>query len=154
MATRPIVKTASTSVGSLRPVVTGLWLVDPATGRALSFAGTDLEYSYGEVSQVYTPLRAASLIRRTSSLRGAEGKFTGTLDPRDDRTLDDLIADLWWMKERPSRTLRLIAGDLNIPVTVSNLYPFMDTERSTTDEIQKRATFTFEQSGELPFEAI
>lgn len=138
-----------------RAVVTGVWLVDTVTGLHISFAGYGLELTYGETSQVLTPQRAAKVIRRTTALRGAEIGFTGSLDPVDNQTLDEVTEALWELRRIATiRPLRLILDDLNIPGTVSGLWCGPDVELTRTDRPAKVGRFTFEQSDEYPFEQI
>jgi hypothetical protein len=136
---------------TVTPNVRGVWLRDAETGRGFTLSVHDLEFGYGEVSTVHTPMRAAQRIRRTATLLGAEGSFRGHLVAVDGRTIEDALEDLWWMRGQPEKEWRLIAGDLNIPVVASDLYAVYD---DSTEERRWIARFNFEQSGELPFEAI
>lgn len=129
----------------------GVWLVDPATGRGFTLDGLELQLTYGDVTGTYTAVTAAELISRTTALRGAEGAMTGTVGDWPGRTRDEQVADLWWLRANP-RVLRLVTGDLNIPVTVSGLWAAFDPETSFVGSIEHRATFGFRQtSDELPW---
>lgn len=132
--------------------VTGVWLVDPETGRGFVLSGTDgLTIAYGGVTTTHTPLTAAALVTRTSALRGAEGSVRGWIDTHPEKSEEEQVDDLWWLRERPAKTLRLIMGDLNIPVKAILPEAVFDAESSLTHRIRHKGSFGFAQtSAEIP----
>jgi hypothetical protein len=135
----------------VRTKVTGLWLVDPETGRGCVLADKNIELAYGAQVASYTPQQAAALVHRTTALRGIAGTVSGRLDVWPGRTADEQQEDLWWLRERPYRTLRLIGGDMNIPVTVTNPAPLWDVESSFHHTIRHNVSFGVSQTrDEIP----
>jgi hypothetical protein len=136
---------------TLNIAVEGLWIVDPVTERGFVLAGQDLQIGYGDVTGVYTGITASELVTRVSSLRGAEGAMRGIIDVWPGRTVEQQRDDVWWLRANP-RAVRLIAGDLNIPVGLRGLETVFDTDLSTTDRIARLVRFDFHQvDGELPW---
>jgi hypothetical protein len=154
---RPLagVSPATASTGpteTIRMEVEGLWIIDPATSKGFRLAGQELSIVYGDVTGVYTAVTADELVTRVAALRGAEGSMQGLLDEWTGRTIEQQIEDVWFLRANP-REVRLIAGNLNIPVTYRTLYTVFDTELSTTDDMKHLVRFDFAQPGrELPWE--
>jgi hypothetical protein len=147
-------QTASTSPAtlSIRLEVEGLWIIDPITERGFRVRGDQLQLAYGEVNGLYTPITAEALVSRLSALRGVEGSMVGLIDDWPGRTREQQVADVWFLRANP-REVRLIVGDLNVPVTLRNLYTIFDTELSRTDNIEKLVRFDIQQAGrELPWQ--
>jgi hypothetical protein len=91
-------------------------------------------------------------IRRTTSLRGAGGEIAGRIEEIAGKTVAAQVDDLWWMKSRPYKELRLIMGDLNIPVTTWEMWAAFDPETSMVHRIDTNARFGFAQTDDdLPF---
>lgn len=137
---------------TLRTRVAGLWLVDPVTEHGFVLSGTDgLEIGYGGEVVVHTPIDGAVLLRRTLTRRGPEGTITGRLDPTGSLpsawSADEQLASVEWLADRPERTLRLICGDLNVPVSVSGLQAVFDPAVSTVDQIWHTVSFAFSHAG-------
>lgn len=134
---------------ALRTKVTDAWLVDAETGRGFVLAGTDgLEVTSGSVVVVNEPISAASLIRRTLVLRDEEGTVAGQITDWPGRTREQQYADALWLRERPERTLRLIVGDLNIPVACNIAKPVFDVQMSFHDRILHNVSFAFSHAGQ------
>lgn len=133
---------------SLRTRVTHVWLVDPDTERGCVLSGVDgLSVSYGDVSVVHTPIDAAVLLRRTLALRNIEGTITGRIATWPGRTNRKQVDDVLWLRDRPRKVLRLIMGDLNVPVVCSSLQPLFDPELSTVNQLRHIVTFDFSHAG-------
>ncbi len=98
-----------------RPI--GIWLIDDHTpGFAITslvciYGQDEADVTIGETGTTYTPIGAQSPVRITDIIRGYEGTVTGVLISESAR--DAFLA----MKELEA-PLRLILGDLNIPVRI------------------------------------
>jgi hypothetical protein len=97
---------------------TGIWLVDPATGTAIHLADKDaLQAEIGETSAVYPRLGERAPVVVTELVRGYEGSVSGALvawdgqDPRAAKATAIALREL-------GGDLRLVLGDLNLPVGV------------------------------------
>ncbi len=133
---------------AIRIPVTGVWLVDPATERGFVLAGTDgLDIAMGGEVVVHTPIDGATLLRHTLTLRGPEGTMTGRIADWPGRTLASQKADAEWLRDRPQRPLRLILGDLNVPVVCSSLYVMFDKDAFTTTRALHNVSFAFSHAG-------
>jgi hypothetical protein len=129
---------------TIHTTVTGVWLVDPLTERGFVLAGIDgLEISMGGEVVVHTPIDGAYLLRHTLTLRGPEGNMVGRIDEWPGRTLEEQKADAEWLRERPQRILRLILGDLNIPVACSSLQVMFDKTDFRIDRPAYNVSFAF-----------
>lgn len=123
----------------------GIWLVDPTTGTDVQLAGTDeLGASIGEASEVYDRLGEQAPVVVTELVRGYEGAVSGLFvnwNGRDPRVAKDRLLTL-----RASASLRLVLGDLNLPVAIYNV-----TANPTPDPDTQRfvAGFSFVQVGEF-----
>lgn len=133
---------------AIKVPVTGVWLVDPITERGFVLAGTDgLEIAMGGEVIVHTPIDGATLLRHTLTLRGPEGAMVGRISDWPGRTLASQKADAEWLRDRPERTLRLILGDLNVPVACSSLYVMFDKADFRTDRAVHNVSFAFSHAG-------
>ena len=123
----------------------GIWLVDPTTGYDVQLAGEDdLAASIGESAEVYDRLGEQAPVVVTELVRGYEGSVSGLLvawNNRDPRAMKDRLISL-----RSRSSLRLVLGDLNLPVAV-----YAITANPTPDQDSQRfvAAFSFVQVGEF-----
>lgn len=117
---------------TVHTVVTGVWVVDPATGRGFVLSGLELEFGYGSVITTHTPESAAALIHRVSARRGLEGTMIGNITDWPGRTRSDQVDDVWWLRDRPAKPLRLILFDLNVPIVLPDVFPIFDGRTFTT----------------------
>lgn len=133
----------------------GLWLADPATGDAVVVWGDESgDWSYGEDGTTLLPIGGTAPVQITSSLRGLEGSLSGVLTTVPGApSVPTLEAVLFRFKGDPAKVLRLVAGDVNIPVNVFALGLFPDP-RSRADDRVVNVQFSFAQVGELPFKAV
>jgi hypothetical protein len=136
-------------VGHLfRTKVEGVWLVDPETGRGVVLGDTEgLDISYGGTVVVHTPIDGSVLLRRTLTRRGIEGSITGRLIDWPGRTHEEQVADVEWLAERPERVLRLVLGDLNVPITHSSLQVLFDRDLFFTNRPAHTVSFDFSHAG-------
>jgi hypothetical protein len=134
---------------AIRVAVEGVWIVDPLTDRGCVLTDTeDLDIAYGGEVVVHTPIDGAILLRRTLTLRGPEGSFSGRIGEWPGRTLLQQKEDIDWLRQRPERELRLILGDLNINIACSSLQAIFDKgPASTTTQIRHRVTGAFSWAG-------
>ncbi|WP_166139617.1 DNRLRE domain-containing protein [Nocardioides ochotonae] len=129
----------------------GLWLVNTETGASVClFGDDDGSWSMPEESSVYTPVGGSRPIRIVSAMRGLEGNLSGDLMDGFGRTCAEWQADLMAIKGDPTAVLRLVAGDVNIPVLVGNI-AMSPSPKSRAGQSLMSVTFDFWQTGELPF---
>lgn len=134
---------------TVRTAVTGVWLVDPVTERGCVLAGVDgIDIGYGGVVVVHTPIDGAVLLRRTLTRRGPEGSIAGRLGDWPGRTREQQLDDIEWLADRPERVVRLILGDLNIPVVHSSLQAIFDRELSFTNRMEHVVSFDCSHAGD------
>ena len=149
-------KTASTNPSAtITPVAKGIWLTNAEGTQIVHFYGDDIEnVAYGESSETRVPIGAESAVKTTTGLRGFENStMTGYIrNGPDGRTWDQHKQDLLLMKAAPSTTYRLAWGDENIPVVLRNVSP-APAAMTRSGNVQVKVVFTFDQDGELPFEA-
>lgn len=130
----------------------GLWLLTES-GEDIVLADVDEgSWGMGEQSTVHEVLGGDRVTVTTQSLRGYEGTVSGLLVdgiPGVSAGAREMRERAFRVKENPGQNLRLVAGDLNIPVTVANIEP----KPMPYEEIIYSLSFRFWQVGELPFEA-
>lgn len=134
---------------TIRTKVEAVWLVDPLTERGFVLSGLDgIDIAMGGETVVHTPIDGAELLRRTLTLRGPEGSIRGRIAnywPGRTQLTQKLDAD--WLRQQPRRTLRLILGDLNVPVVCSSLYPLFNRELFFADAPEWDVYFSFSHAG-------
>lgn len=118
----------------------GIWLADAADSTGVLIAGKEkAAMAISENSEVFEVLGSRTLVRVTSDVHGYEGSFNGVLlDEADRDTFLDLKGRLV--------TLRLIIGDLNIPITLGEVSGPMPSPIGTVAGYD--VGFTFTQAGE------
>lgn len=127
---------------TITPLVDGIWVIDPETGRWFTLAGTaGINLAETESSSVYVGLSAVSSIVRRSGLRAIEGTVQGILMDHTDRLWHEMQDDLTAMRETNALTARLVLGDMNIPVVIRNLSSVIDAEEAQHDDMRKVVTF-------------
>ena len=131
----------------------GVWVADPATGWRFNLLEVGQAFGYGEDDEI-TP-KATGSARKITSMRGLEDdSVTGVLVEsfEDPRPLAEQLADVFAIKERPTRTYRVSLVDVNFPARVGRVSPAPASE--FLEGIEQRAMgFGAWQDGELPFEA-
>lgn len=137
-------------------VVAGIWVWDPDTGRSFVLSGSDVE-QVAYTDQVFTqnPIGSTRPIQVTSSMYGLSGTITGILHedrPGQTRTVEDMEADLWAIKAQPSKVVRVIWGDTNIPAVLSNVSCITAADHTSGRNPRKRVSFNLSQRGELPYQ--
>jgi hypothetical protein len=142
------------SPGASVPVTTypeGIWLVDPTTGDDVQLAGRDsLEASIGETAAVYDRIGERAPVVVTELVRGYEGAVSGLLVAWNGRDPRAMKARLMALRSRSS--LRLVLGDLNLPVAIYNVAanPTPDPAQPTPTALPRfEAAFSFVQVGEF-----
>lgn len=153
----PIVNGRTSRVGptvTITPEIKGVWLGDPESGSDVMLFGTDdPEATYGEEADTFAVIGAASTIDAVTALRGLEGSASGLLVDALDRVATADAATLLRFKEQPTLRLRIAWAAVNIPGTIRNVNPVPRRLGTNTSEVTYNASFTFKQTGELPFEA-
>ena len=135
----------------------GVWLVDDSLdpARWISMRGNGAgDWSRTDTYVVHRVLGASGAVKITSGMGGIDGGYKGALydDNPGGATVATQLARINKMLERPDRTLRLIGGQLNIPVVVADLSPGIhDLLFETLDKAT--VSFKFWQDGELGFKA-
>lgn len=99
----------------------GIWLVDPSSGTQIHLGDVEeLDAAIAENSAVYPRLGDRAPVLVTELVRGYEGKVAGALlawDGQDPRAAKASAIAL----RQAAGTLRLVLGDLNLPVAIFNL---------------------------------
>ena len=122
----------------------GIWLVDIDDSTAVMIAGKEkASMAIGETGTTFAVLGSRSPVRITDSVRGYEGTFNGIL-------LDTADRDTFLELKGRLKPLRLIIGDLNIPVRLEDVSTMPDPmgDRGYT------CSFGFFQDGEETFEVV
>ena len=123
----------------------GIWLVDPTTGEQVHIAGRDqLGAEIGETAAAYPRLGDRAPVVVTELVRGYEGAVSGELVPWDGqlpRAAKALLIDL-----RERADLRLVLGDLNLPVAIFGL---VANPTPDSDDEHFAVGFEFVQTGEF-----
>jgi hypothetical protein len=129
----------------------GIWLVDPTTGDDVQLAGRDsLEASIGETAAVYDRIGERAPVIVTELVRGYEGSVSGVLVAWNGRDPRAMKARLMALRSRAS--LRLVLGDLNLPVAIYNVAanPTPDPAQPSPTALPRfEAAFSFVQVGEF-----
>jgi hypothetical protein len=135
------------------PEIKGVWLGDPDTGDEVMLFGTDdPEPEYGEEVDTFTGIGATSSIDVVTGMRGWEGPITGLLmDALDRVAVDDLDTMYRWKGDR-TLELRLAWADVNVPGTIGNVQLPPRRVGTTPFGVTRGVSFTFKQTGELPFD--
>jgi hypothetical protein len=135
----------------------GVWLVDPSVdpARWIRMRGKDVgDWARSDTYVVHRVLGSSRPVKITTGMGGIDGGFKGTMHDNDvaGTTVVTQLTRINRMLERPDRTLRLIGGQLNIPVLFADLSPGVhDLLFDTLDKAT--ISFKFWQDGELPFRA-
>lgn len=154
----PVVNKVISKLGptlTYTPTGAGIWLLDPDTGTQVVLWGDDAgDWAYGEEATTYLPIGAEVPVRVTTGMRGLEGSLSGLLinvPSAPAYTVDAMQANLYTFKSNPTGVLRLVVGDINIPVQLYeiNVIPL---PTSKGGDRQVSVQFGFMQVGELPYE--
>lgn len=146
---------AAGSTATLTPKTEGVWLIDPDRDLSVLVMGDDAgTWEMPDDAAVYTPIGGTQSIRIVSGMRGLEGSMSGYLvGGVMGLTFSQQEANLWAIKQTPSDAIRLVAGDVNIPVIVGNI-SVAPTPQTRGGDVVKALSFDFWQTGELPFQFI
>jgi len=128
------------------PTLSGVWLVDDATGLGVPLKGVDVtDWVRLDKSAVYKTLRGQASVIIIDSQEGLSGSYKGTL--RDSSYVGRVtaISRLRAFKDDPNTPVWLLAGDLSIKVRLMNLSwsPHPDM---TPSNLGDQVSFSFEQS--------
>lgn len=129
----------------------GIWIADPDRGLSVALWGDDDgQWASPDDASVYTPVGSSEVVRIVTGMRGLEGSLTGWLMDGFGRTFDDLEGSLYDLKEHPSATVRLVAGDVNIPVVIGDI-TVAPRPVTRAGRLRKAVSFAFWQTGDLPY---
>lgn len=143
-------------VDTVRIVSDHLWLLDPADDSFwAALAGVDSldSFVYTEESEAVYPRGADRPQVTFDGFRGFEGTVTGSVygtdsSPHLGRTAQEMRdAIIFHVKSYPTRVLRFIAADYNLPVIVRNATPQIRPDA----ELEFGISMTLEQYGEVPW---
>jgi hypothetical protein len=141
-----VVSTSPPATTTAQTSPTGIWLVDAADGRAVHIAGKEnMGGGLGERSSLHPRIGDRAPVLITELVRGYEGEVGGILVDWDGRIAREAKETLIALRE-DGVDLRLILGDLNLPVVV------WDVEPNPTPEIGDErfdVGFSFAQRGEF-----
>lgn len=139
---------------SLTTSPSGLWVVDFDRGVDLTLWGDEEgTWTMQDDASVYTPVGSTEVVRIVSGMRGLEGSISGRLMEGFGKTFEQQEASLYEIKSRPTKTVRIIAGDENFTALIGNvrISPKPDTRQG---RIVKGVSFDFWQVGKLPFDLV
>lgn len=122
----------------------GVWLADPTDGLAVFIAGKEKATArIGENAETIYPLGERSPVRITESIRGYEGTWAGIIETGAGR-------DAYLELKGRLVSLRLIIGDLNIPIMLEEIsaIPDKDADRGYA------VAFAFFQTDEFTFDVV
>ena len=99
--------------------------------------------------------KAKSVDRKIESMRGLEGDADGVLitSDEDPRPLDEQLADVFAVKERPTRVYRVSVVDVNFPAKVGRVSPAPSSQFLEGIEQRALSFWATQPDDELPFEA-
>lgn len=154
---RLVAKTGSTSLESAAylhtPTVKALWLVaDTVTPvRWVTMNGGPPEGARPHDYATLTPARSRYTNIIHVGRRGYTGEMSGELSVRGapSRTLTDQETDMQWMVDRPLQVVRLITGDVNIPVVLTGLDRFTSPRSQGPGLMHTAGTFSYYEQPEL-----
>jgi hypothetical protein len=101
----------------------GIWLVDAEDDTAVMISGRDsADMVIGESAATYFPIGRQDPVRLVDAIRGYEGKISGELVEWGGVTAETFRDRMLTLKSRVGTgNLRLIVGDVNIPVTLGEV---------------------------------
>lgn len=142
-----------TESADITPRPFGVWLLDEDGTNDLVLMDVDEgTWGMGEETTPHAPLNGSKVVAITQSLRGYEGGVSGLLVsdiPGVNVTAQEFRDRAMALKENPRQALRLVIGDMNMPVTVSDIIP----QPMPMEEIMFTLSFNFWQMDDFPFEA-
>lgn len=145
-------QSANGPTASLTTSPSGLWIVDLDRKVDVTLWGNDEgTWTMVDDASVYTPIGSTQVVRIVNGMRGLEGSLSGLLMSGFGKTFEQMEADVYEIKSRPTQTVRIIAGDENFEALIGNvrISPKPETRQG---EIVKGVSFDFWQVGALPFE--
>jgi hypothetical protein len=111
-------------VANATVIPAGIWLADENDSLAVCIVGIDsITAPIEESSTVYYPVARQDPVLITDGIRGYEGTVTGQFTEILDTTPRAWRDNLLTLRSRRSPALRLIFGDLNIPVSIFAIFP-------------------------------
>src|SRR5690606_12468037 len=126
---------------------TGVWLVDPDDGTAVRFVGENggsLEMQIREVAETFDLVRSRRPVRITDVLGGYAGNYSGAIVQRSGNIGAD--RDKFLDLKGRLKPLRLIVGDINIPVRLEEV---STAPTAIPGHKMWEASFAFFQVGEF-----
>lgn len=126
----------------------GIWLADPTDSTGVFIAGKEkAEMGIGETAETMARSGSRSPVRITESIEGYAGSFRGVLIDTDDQDADEARDTFLMLKGRLAE-LRLIIGDLNIPVRLEEVSAIPEPDATAGYLI----SFAFFQTDEFSFD--
>jgi len=147
------VASVPSDVVTYKNVIDGVWLGDEDRKIWAMISGTGgvTQFGYKDNVTVTTPIDGSTPQQVIRGMGGLSGTFSGVMSEKVGvMSVAQRELNLLAMKALPQNTLRLVYGQKNIPVKVSNLSPIQDAD-SSTDNYRVAVTFDFFQCGEFPF---
>lgn len=128
------------------PTLSGVWLVDDATGNGVKLRGTATEdWQRLDRSVVYKPIRRQSSVIVVDGQEGLSGSYSGMLRDETGLTRATALARLESMKDNPTTPVWLLAAELAIKVRLMNL-SWSPHSETTPSVLRSKVSFSFEQS--------
>ena len=148
------VATAASTAVNFTNQVNSIWLGDPARRLWARISGLATADSWAMKDDVVvtSPIDGTIPQQIIRGMKGVSGTCTGTVSEKVGATLTvaQVEANLMAMKGMPQNTLRLVVGDMNIPVKASNI-SVTPNSGHTSQSARRNVSFDFFQCAELPF---
>ena len=143
------------AAATVTPKVEGVWLVDTiaSPARYIVCTGTDVDnWTRTDQYALHRVLGASAPVKITTALGGTDGTYKGALFDQTGLSTKTMLDRIDRMIEKPDRTFRLVAGQVNIPVAVADLSPSIHQLLFTTLD-KATVSWRFWQDGEFSFKA-
>lgn len=129
----------------------GIWLVDLDRGINVTLYGNDTgTWELEDSANTYQPVGSTEIVRVVTGMSGLRGSLSGVLSDGFGKTFAAMEADLYSIKSRPTQTVRLIVGDMNLRVLIGDV-KVSPMPYTRNGQRFKDVSFSFWQKGDLPF---
>lgn len=131
------------------PLVEGLWLVrDDHSAVRLDGDGVN-GFRTLERRASFNPVNLPYSVDIITGFEGVSGTFEGVIDEEIDQSIADAVVVLDAIKVNPSEPVRLIYGDVSVPILVKNLTCLPDGSMRPEADRRHFVVFDLQQVGEF-----